>query len=200
MGLLRQVAAAFLTAVLFCGIGVFFVGFATVVSAAELAESLAPCLACHGETGTSTTQEIPSLGGQPADYLLVQLFILRNGQRVAAPMNDLVKNFSDEDLQNFAAAFAKLPAPAAAPAPDSARMERAAALIAKHKCGFCHNPDFTGHDQIPRLARQREDYLVKAMRGYKSGTRSGYDPAMSEVLGPVSDAEILDLAYGLAHQ
>ncbi|HEX8665164.1 MAG TPA: hypothetical protein VF744_14170 [Beijerinckiaceae bacterium] len=42
-----------------------------------LAERLAPCLACHGETGTSQTPEVPSLGGQPASFVLIQLYVFR---------------------------------------------------------------------------------------------------------------------------
>jgi hypothetical protein len=34
---------------------------------------------------------------------------------------------------------------------------------------------------------QREDYLFKALRGYKSGERVGYDPAMAEVAQELSD-------------
>ena len=49
-----------------------------------------------------------------------------------------------------------------------------------------------------RLAAQREDYLVKALREYKSNTRPGYDASMAEVTQPISDAEILDLACFMA--
>ena len=51
---------------------------------------------------------------------------------------------------------------------------------------------------MPRLAGQREDYLVKALREYKNNTRRGYDPAMAEVLYAINDEQILDLAYFLA--
>ncbi|MCC2662884.1 MAG: cytochrome [Geminicoccaceae bacterium] len=50
-------------------------------------------------------------------------------------------------------------------------VERGSALSRRHRCGFCHNPDFSGHDQIPRIAVQREHYLVKALGEYQ--TRSG---------------------------
>ena len=63
---------------------------------------------------------------------------------------------------------------------------------------FCHNPDFSGAQQVPRLAGQREDYLVKALHEYKSNTRRSYDAAMGDVLYAISDEQILDLAYFLA--
>jgi cytochrome c553 len=37
------------------------------------------------------------------------------------------------------------------------------------------------------------------MREYKSGKRRGYDTSMAEVLQPVSDAQLIELAYYLAH-
>jgi cytochrome c553 len=63
---------------------------------------------------------------------------------------------------------------------------------------FCHNPNFSGAQQVPRLAGQREDYLVKALRAYKNNTRRSYDAAMGDVLYEISDEQLLDLAYFLA--
>jgi cytochrome c553 len=77
-------------------------------------------------------------------------------------------------------------------------VDRAQALIAQHRCNFCHNPDYSGEQNVPRLASQREDYLVKALREYKDNTRRGYDASMADVLYLISDEQILDLAYFFA--
>lgn len=77
-------------------------------------------------------------------------------------------------------------------------MERARALSEQHRCNFCHNGDYGGQENVPRLAGQREDYLAKALREYKSDARRGYDASMADVLYPVSDEQILELAYFLA--
>jgi cytochrome c553 len=53
---------------------------------------------------------------------------------------------------------------------------------------------------VPRIAAQREDYLVKTLRDYKSRARIGYDATMAEALEPVADNEIADLAYVMARQ
>jgi cytochrome c553 len=168
--------------------------------AEPFSERLAPCLACHSETGTSETPGVPSLGGQPADFTLIQLYQFREGQRIAAPMNELTKDFTDDDLRLFSEEIAKLAPPT--PPTDGAvpaRLERGRAATQRHRCGFCHNPDMSGHDQIGRIGAQREDYLVKALREYKSGERRGYDPAMVEVARAISDEEIIDIAHYLAH-
>ena len=62
-----------------------------------------------------------------------------------------------------------------------------------------HRADFSGQENVPRLADQREDYLLKTLRDYKSGARHGYDATMAEVLQPTSDAQLVDFAYYLSH-
>jgi cytochrome c553 len=61
------------------------------------------------------------------------------------------------------------------------------------------NPDFSGRKQRPRLANQREDYLLKAMREYKSGARIGYAGAMAVELRELTDADLDVLAHYLSH-
>jgi cytochrome c553 len=169
------------------------------VAAAALEERLAPCLACHGEQGQSATPEVPSLGAQPAFYVMVQLYMFRERLRIVEPMNEMTKGLSDDDLRRMADSIAKLPPPRPVEEPaDPGRLERARALIQEHRCNVCHTSNFAGIENVPRLAGQREDYLVKALREYKSNTRRGYDAAMAEVLYAVSDEQILDLAYFLA--
>ena len=77
-------------------------------------------------------------------------------------------------------------------------MQRAAALAQQHRCNLCHSSDFSGRDNVPRIANQREDYLAKTMREYKDNSRHGYDGTMAEVLNPVTDVQISDLAYYIA--
>jgi cytochrome c553 len=167
---------------------------------AEPPEKLAPCLACHGADGQSELENVPSLGAQKAPYTVIQLFLFREGLRVAEPMNALAKGLSDNDLQTLADALAALPAPKPPDDPgDPARLDRGRALAEQNHCNFCHRPDFSGQEAVPRLADQREDYLLKTLRDYKSGARRGYDATMAEALQPVDDAQIVELAYFVAH-
>jgi len=160
---------------------------------------LASCLACHGETGQSATPEVPSLGGQPPFFLTIQLFMFRERLRIVELMNRMTHGFSDEDLRTMATVISKLPPPPSVAGPaDAERMGRARALVEEHRCDFCHGRDYAGEQNAPRLAGQREDYLVKALREYKDNSRRGYDASMADVLYPISDAQLLDLAYFLA--
>jgi cytochrome c553 len=172
---------------------------AAVARAETVEERVVPCFACHGEHGQSETENTPSLGAQQAPYALIQLFMFREKLRVFEPMNDMAKALTDDDLRAFSDFIAKLPKPVApADAGDPARMQRGEALGQQYRCNSCHNTDFSGKDNVPRIATQREDYLAKTMREYKDNTRHGYDGTMAEVLQPVTSEQIGDLAYYLA--
>jgi cytochrome c553 len=135
----------------------------------------------------------------PADFTLIQLFLFRQGTRKVEIMNDLAKDMTDDDLRKFSDYFAKLSPPkATGDALDPAIAARAQGVIAKHHCGSCHNPDFSGREQMPRLAAQREDYLLKSLRDYKAAARPGYDATMDEVIRPITEADIVDLAHYLS--
>jgi cytochrome c553 len=178
---------------------VLFATVALPTSAATLAEKLQPCLACHGESGQSENDEVPSLGAQPAPYTLIQLYLFREKQRNVELMNEYAKDLSDDDLRQFSDAIAKLSTPKPVEgAADATRVQHAQALVRQNRCDSCHTPTLAGRDNIPRLAAQREDYLAKALRDYKSGARVGYEPTMLEVMRPLNDADIADLAYGIA--
>ena len=75
-----------------------------------LAEKLQLCGACHGEDGNSKMEKIPSLAGQPAFFILNQLFLMREGVRKVEAMAPIVKDLKDDDLTNLSQHFAKLPA------------------------------------------------------------------------------------------
>ena len=172
---------------------------AGTADAAPVGERIAPCLACHGERGTSQNEGVPSLGAQMPDYIVTQLFQFRERQREAPPMNDMAAGLSDDDLRSFADALGVLPAPTA----DNGSLEpglaaRAQALVSKHQCNSCHGADLTGRDALPRIRGQREDYLKAALTGYRSSARPGYDPAMNEVAQKLTDVEIAELAAYIA--
>jgi cytochrome c553 len=176
-----------------------FASLAFSASAETIEERAATCFACHGEHGQSETENTPSLGAQQAPYALIQLFMFREKLRTFEPMNEMTKAFTDDDLQKFSDFLAKLPKPAPpAAAGDPARMQRAQGLVQQHRCNTCHNPDFSGKENVPRIANQREDYLAKTLGEYKDNSRHGYDGTMADVVQPITKEQIADLAYYIA--
>ena len=176
--------------------------FALIASCARaetVEQRAAPCLACHGENGQSETENTPSLGGQQPPYALIQLFMFREKLRSFEPMNEMAKPLTDDDLRLFSELIGKLPKPKPpADAGDPARLQRAQALAQQYHCNACHNTDFSGKENVPRIANQREDYLLKTLGEYKDNSRHGYDATMAEALQPVTSEQIADLAYYLA--
>jgi cytochrome c553 len=77
-------------------------------------------------------------------------------------------------------------------------MQRGEALAKQYLCNNCHKPDFSGNDNVPRIANQREDYLAKTLGEYKDNSRHGYDGTMADVMGSVTKEQIADLAYYIA--
>jgi cytochrome c553 len=172
----------------------------TLSAFADPSEKLAPCLACHGAAGQSEAENVPSLGAQREAYSLIQLFMFREKMRVAEPMNEAAKDLTDDDLRSMSAALTALSAPKPPEAAgDPARLERARALTEQNHCNVCHQSDFSGQQTVPRLADQREDYLLKTLRDYKSGARHAYEPIMLEALQPIDDAQLVEFAYYLSH-
>ena len=161
----------------------------------------AQCAACHGAQGVSTLALTPSLAGQPSFYAITQLFLFRDGRRDSGPMTAIAKGMSDDDLRGYADVIGKLPPapPAATTPPDAQQLARGADLAQRLHCLGCHGSQGEGARQVPRLAGQREDYLLLALRGFRAGTRVGYQPAMTEAMAGVAPGQIDDLAHFLAH-
>ncbi|HWA38296.1 MAG TPA: c-type cytochrome [Burkholderiales bacterium] len=162
---------------------------------------LAVCLACHGASGVSETPLTPSLGAQPAFYVVAQLFLFRGGRRDNEVMTAQAKDLKDEDLRSLSDAIAKLPPP---PPPkegrDAERFERGRKATEGRHCTSCHGADWSGNKNVPRVANQREDYLFKALKDYRTGKRIGYGNAqMPETVAGMDDKVLGDIAHYLAH-
>jgi cytochrome c553 len=159
-------------------------------------ERLPVCLGCHGASGVSEKPNVPSLGGQPAEYLLIQLYLFREKLRRSEMMKAMANNLTDADLHTLSDRLSLLtPPPATGAALTGQELEQGRDLVTKYRCGSCHQANLSGHDQNPRLAGQREDYLLRALRAYKSNRRPGYDPAMSDATQEVEDTDIPALAH-----
>lgn len=166
---------------------------------ASLQDKIAQCAACHGADGRSSDARIPNIGGQPKLAVMYQLFFFREGRRKSEEMNLVAKGLSDAELTAIAEHVAGLPAPQPlADVADEARYRRGAALAARRLCASCHNADFSGRAQMPRLAGQHEAYTVKALQDYRAGARVGTQAAMAEAVRGLTDADLEDLAYFLA--
>jgi cytochrome c553 len=184
------------------------VGLSVIAAAPAPAANLAAgkekaeqCTGCHGEGGISQTENIPSLAGQPDQFIQWQLVFFRAGARKNELMQPIVEQIDNEDIRNLGAYFSSLSPPKATTPDDNPDLsQKGAQAAAGRRCASCHTDTFAGTKAVARIAGQREEYLLKALHDYKSGVRSGGgQAAMADVAYPLSEEEIIALAHYLAH-
>lgn len=156
------------------------------------------CGACHGADGNSTLPLSPSLAGQPRVFLENTQILIREGLRPIAAMKGLLDGVSDAEIVALADHYSRQPVRAEAVPRDESAFRRGEALAARNLCGTCHLPNYAGQQQMPRLAGQRQDYLVQSMREFRDNKTQGRDTQMNGVLRGYSDRDITDLAHYFA--
>ena len=155
----------------------------------------AACVKCHGEEGNSRTPGIPSLAGQQPHYLVTAVQEYHRGERRTAPMEKMLRDVSQRDLESLALYFASR-TPAQRPAPprgDSKAGEPQTAM-----CGGCHGPNGVSRDAAtPSLAAQDPQYLVKSIRAYRTSRQHW---GMQRFVAGLSDKDIDNISAFYAVQ
>jgi cytochrome c553 len=158
------------------------------------------CGSCHTVSGISETPNVPSLAGQRAAYLFLELKAYQSEARGDSPMNSQVKFLSDDALLKVSAYFASLdsPQPASAKASGAASDPVQAGKAATAACAGCHGEaGVSAAPGMPSLAGLDPKYTVVAMKAYKIGQRD--NELMKSMLASVSDPAMDSIAlyYGL---
>jgi len=149
------------------------------------------CAACHGADGNSPSAANPSLAGQGADYLTLQLMHFKDGIRANPIMAGMVARLSPEDMKALGLYFSQQK-PKGMAAKDPALVtagqqvyrggNSATGLPA---CAACHAPAGVGIPvRYPRLSGQHADYTVAQLKAFKAGER-GMDKDGKDVNGRV---------------
>jgi cytochrome c oxidase subunit 2 len=165
----------------------------------------APCVACHGESGSGNPQlNAPKLAGQGAWYLKRQLENFKQGLR-GTPDNDVYGKqmipfaglLTDEAaVRNVTAYIATLPDHAPPPT-VSGNAKRGAVLF--RTCAACHGEYGQGMaaTNAPRLSHMSDWYLARQLKNFKDGTRGSqhhdlYGQQMAMITGIIPDAQTID--------
>jgi cytochrome c553 len=166
-------------------------------TAQDSAAKLSLCQACHGVDGNARDARYPILGGQPALYTFLRIKQLK-AQIEHPEMTPIARSLSDEDIQWFAEHFAKQkPQPKLARF-DSARAVRGKALAAQLRCAQCHREDYSGANQMPRLAGQHVPYLLAQLQLIRENRRSDDNGNMVDMLSRIQPPDVEDLAHYFA--
>jgi cytochrome c553 len=157
------------------------------------------CMACHGPQGNSQIASTPSLAGQPKLFLENQLVLIREGLRDIPSMKGQLDGLKDTELTALATYFS-VQTPVRTPsAVDPVIYQRGQQISRQMLCGTCHLPDYTGREQIPRLAGQQEEFLLYSMKQFRDHAGPGRDTIMSASLYGLKDNDLADLAHFLAN-
>lgn len=172
--------------------------FAPTAWHAAAADAVPPkakaCEACHGVGGNSANPVVPSLAGQPRQFITTQLVMFREGNRKNAEMSPMAANLSNADLNELAVYFSAQPLapPSRTLAPDKAAAGRS--LTQQYFCVNCHGQTLRGQMHIPRLAGQQAEYVRIQLRGFKAATRFDMDGQMSSAVQALTPEDINLLA------
>jgi len=191
-------------------------------------EKAAACASCHGEDGNSMVSTFPKLAQQHESYLERQLKDFKDGVRKDPVMSPMAMPLSDEDIADISAYYAsrrisenQLPVldeddEDEKPAAEAEKKEDPVqVLIAqgsdlyrngnlKRKvsaCIACHGPFGEGNKPaaFPALKSQHADYLIKALKDFKSGARSNNpDNMMHMIAQKMTEEEIKAVAYRIS--
>ena len=155
------------------------------------------CTACHGPGGNSAVPQFPILAGQTARYLYLQLKDFKEGRRKEPTMDPFVAPLSREDMFDLSAYFAAQKLKPGNFKVDDKRAARGKAKADETLCTMCHLGGFMGQNEIPRVAGQHYDYVVKQMKDFKNYRRTNDAGNMTAVTKTLSDQDIEDLGHYL---
>jgi cytochrome c553 len=157
-----------------------------------------PCVTCHGPEGNSASGEYPILAGQTARYIYLELKDFKEGRRNNGLMAPFVAKLSRDDMLDLADYFAAQKPKPIAFTPDPARVARGKKKADEVLCTMCHLGGMKGQNEIPRVAGQYPEYVVKQLKAFKARTRTNDAGNMTSVAQTISEQDIEDLAHYIA--
>ena len=153
------------------------------------------CAACHGVDGNSPSGQFPNLAGQTWRYIYVQLKDYKEGRRSDPVMTAMATPLSRQEMIDIANYFAAQPAKPSTFKADEGKIKLGKAKADETLCSMCHLGAFAGQNEIPRVAGQQYEYIVKQMRDFKARTRTNDAGNMTSVAQTLNEADIENLAH-----
>ena len=180
-------------------LAMLFISLPALADIAAGETKAAGCVICHGPNGNSSNAAFPILAGQTFRYLYLQLKDFNEGRRSDPLMTAPAQNLSKQDMLDLAEYFA-----AQKQKPNGFKADDAKAARGKRKsdevlCPMCHLGGFSGQNDIPRVAGQHFDYVVKQLKDFKARTRTNDAGNMTSVAKTLSEEDIDDLAHYIAN-
>jgi cytochrome c553 len=169
-----------------------------LVSHAEMPAKAGSCIGCHGPNGNSTMPGIPSLAAQNARYIYLQLRDFQEGRRHNDMMTPMTAGLSKDDMREIADYYSKQKLSSKGFKADAEKAKLGKAKADETLCAMCHLGEFVGQNEIPKVAGQNYDYVVKSLTDFKAKTRTNDAGNMTSVASTLSAADIENLAHYIA--
>jgi cytochrome c553 len=183
------------------------------VSDGALRSKIEYCKMCHGENGQGFRGfvPVPRLAGQQTQYFENQLQSAVAGRRLSKLMADILKSIEPSMRRPLAVHFSKLApeplggAPRDLVATGRQIFEQGIAESNVPACMACHGDGAKGHNEVPRLAGQLDEYLINKLSNWikERGQNSAEgDPAniMTPVARNLTKSQISAVAAYLSYQ
>ena len=156
------------------------------------------CAACHGPQGNPVMALTPALAGQTARYIYLQLRDFQEGRRSNDLMSPMAKDLTRDEMRELGAYFAAQKSQPKPFQPDAAKARLGKLKADETLCTMCHLGGFAGQNEIPRVAGQPFDYIVKQLKDFKARTRTNDAGSMTSVSNTLSEADIENIAHYIA--
>lgn len=158
------------------------------------------CAVCHGEQGQSVAPDFPRLAGQNAAYVMKQLKDFASGARSSLMMGDKAKQLNEEQMFAIGMFYQSMrPTVTQAVDPKLAQVgefvyERGNTHTSMPACVICHGTAARGTAELPRLAGQHPDYIVRQMKAFKDRSRNNDNAIMHLVADRITEMELQAVA------
>lgn len=181
-------------------LGMILAGLLSSAHAENKTEALAnTCNNCHGVNGVSVGPNMPSIGGLPEAYLKEIMLEWKSGTRFSATMGRLIKGYSDEQIGELAAYFAKKPWTPSAQKTDAKLVKLG--KDATKRCNTCHGDTGDAKDgETPNLNGQWAQYLELEALKYRDDAVAMPNRQMRNAAKKLSDEEVKAVAEFYASQ
>jgi cytochrome c553 len=179
---------------------VIFTGAATQTPAQappQAPAKAALCAACHGEGGNSQIPTNPILAGQTSRYLYLQLRDFQEGRRSDPQMTPMVAGMSREEMRELADYYSKQKPRSLNFKVDPEKAKLGKAKADETLCTMCHLGGFAGQNEIPRVAGQNFDYIVKQLSDFRARKRTNDAGNMTSVANTLNEQDVVNLAHYL---
>jgi cytochrome c553 len=171
---------------------------ATPSYAQSIEEKTQVCARCHGADGKPVDKTIPTIWGQQAGYIYIELRDFKRGDRKSDIMQPIASSLERQDMLDIGDYFSKKPWPdLGQPRASKEVSSRAVEANQSIGCTGCHLDHFQGAGTVPRLAGMGKDYLAKQMTDFRSRAR-GNNPGMSDLMIATPPDDLKALAEYLA--